>query len=86
MVAGLPIIAFTQELTTENNLALQYYPASVYGLAAFLKYFASFLSCVGLLMLIIGYLGGKLIVLEHIAVLQVAYLCLETVHNASPTF
>lgn len=37
-------------------------------------------------MVLVGYACGKLIVLEHIAVMQVTYFCLLTVYDASPTF
>ena len=44
------------------------------------------MSGVAVLMLLGGFLGGKLIVLEHVAVLQAAFLSLQTVHSASPPF
>jgi hypothetical protein len=38
-----------------------------------------------LILLVLGLIIGKLIILEHLAIFQITYLCTVTVHNASPT-
>jgi hypothetical protein len=86
LLATIPASANSQALVTQNNLALQYYPDSAYKFAAFVEYFSLFLAVIAWLMVVAGYACGKLIVLEHVAVMQVAYLCMQTVHDASPTF
>jgi cysteine-rich repeat protein len=86
LLTSIPASTHSQSLVTQNNLALQYYSDSTYQLAAFIQYFSLLLAGIAWLMLLAGYACGKLIVLEHIAVLQVAYLCLQTVHEASPAF
>lgn len=86
LLTTIPASAHSQLLVTQNNLALQYYPDGTYKLAAFIEYFSLLLAAIAWLMVFVGYACGKLIVLEHVAVMQVAYLCLQTVHDASPTF
>lgn len=75
-----------QPIVAENNLSLKSYSSSTYVLAVAIKYFCFALSIISLLFLAAGYFGGKLIVLEHITVLQLLALCMLSVHDASPTF
>jgi hypothetical protein len=76
----------SHSLITENNLALQYYSPPIYALADGVEYLCFGLAIAALLMLLLGLIGGKLTVLEHLAVLQLTYLCVITVQDASPTF
>jgi hypothetical protein len=76
----------SHSLITENNLALQYYSPPTYALADGVEYICLGLAIAALLMLLLGLIGGKLTVLEHLAVLQLTYLCVITVQDASPTF
>lgn len=81
-----PTQSLSQRIATENNLSLKNYSQNIYMLAAAVKYFCIIMSVVALLLLLAGYFGGKLIVLEHLAVLQIVSLSMVSVHDASPTF
>lgn len=81
-----PSQSLSQRIAAENNLSLKNYSQSVYMLAAAVKYSSLIMSAVALLLLLAGYFGGKLIALEHLAVLQIVGLSMVSVHEASPTF
>lgn len=80
-----PPQSISQRITTENNLSLKSYSQSIYTLSAAIKYFC-IISVISLLLMLAGYFGGKLIVLEHLAVLQIVGLCMVSAHDASPAF
>ena len=50
-----------------------------------IQYFSSAVSLISLLMLLLGFIGGKIIVLEYIGVLQLTCICLIDVIDSSPT-
>ena len=50
-----------------------------------IQYFSLAISILSLLMLLLGFIGGKIIVLEYIGVLQLTCICLIDVVDSSPT-
>jgi len=70
---------------TTNNLALVYYKDSHYTLANIAKYVAIFLGATSVFFTFAGLFGGRLIGLECSGVIQLAFLCLLTLEDLSPT-
>jgi len=70
----------------ENNLALNHYDDSVYGLAKTFKILSYTAAVLTLFMFVGGYFGAKLIALESAAVTQISGLLLLTLSDMPPTF
>lgn len=74
-----------QDIVFQNNLSLNSYSSTIYTLSSILEYVCLGLSAFTFLLLIFGFLGGKLIALQNAAIIQLTYLCTVAVQNASPT-
>lgn len=50
-----------------------------------IQYFSLAVSFLSILMILLGFVGGKIIVLEYIGILQLTCICLIDVSDSSPT-
>ena len=66
-----------------NNQALIYYED--YGVSNIAQYLAIAVAILSLLLFLAGFLGGRLISLECLALVQLTFLCLLTIEDLSAT-
>ena len=66
-------------LESENNLAMHYYTPWEYQVASIIEILSIIVSAVSILMFFVGFLGGKLIVIEFVGIIQLCWLSLITV-------
>jgi hypothetical protein len=83
--ANIPAFAIVLPQSTQNNESLQFYPDLTYSFAQAINDLSIFVAALSLLLFFGGYLGGKLIAIECLAVVQLSGLLLLTQDNMPPT-
>lgn len=72
-------------MASSNNLAINFYDDSVYNKSRVFNYIFLALSCLYMLFFLIGFVAGKVYILQMTFVPQVTFLSLVSLENISPT-
>lgn len=76
----------TFNVVDDHNQMLDAFSGEEYSMATIVRYISTGLAVAGVLLFILGFVGGKLVGLEFVAIIQLTFLSLLTLHKLSPTF
>lgn len=86
LLSNMTPFTVVYKMRSSNNLAINYYPPTVYDKIETLNKFAVIISIVGLSIFALSLFRGKVVGLELTATLQVSYFGLVLIKDSNPLF